>query len=165
MIYILDASALITAHNTYLTLHRVPEFWDWIMHHGEQGTVKLPPEIFGEVADGNDDLADWMGSAGAKQALLMAELDAGYEHVQAVLALYGNPLSEADLQTIGNDAFLIAAAVADRAERCVVSAEVSKASRKGANRHVPDVSKDCGVRCITPPQLLVELDFSTGWRG
>ena len=64
--------------------------------------------------------------------------------------------------TIVQDAFLIAAA-AGNADRCVVTAEVSKPTRSGARRHVPDVCGDCGVNWISPVAFIAELDFSTDW--
>ncbi len=60
MLYLLDANALITAHNTWYGHKRVPEFWRWLIHHGEAGTIKLPQEIYAEVEAGNDELSSWM---------------------------------------------------------------------------------------------------------
>jgi hypothetical protein len=44
-----------------------------------------------------------------------------------------------------------------------VTAEVSKPTRTGARRHVPDVCGDCGVNWISPVAFIAELDFSTDW--
>lgn len=162
MVYLLDASALITAHNTYLALHRVPEFWAWLLHHGEAGAVKMPQPIYAEVEDGNDALADWMKDAATKAALLFGEgIDPN--HVQAVMARYGPNLTEADLLTIGKDPFLVAAALPNVADRCVVTAEASRPARTGPRRHVPNICNDCGVTWITPVHFLTALDFTTGW--
>ncbi|MEH3037864.1 MAG: DUF4411 family protein [Sphingomonas adhaesiva] len=161
MLYLLDANALITAHNTWYGHKRVPEFWRWLLHHGEAGTVKMPAEIYAEVEGGNDDLAAWMHDAATKRALLLGgSSDAAA--VQAVLALYGEAPTEADLITIGQDPFLIAAALG-HADRRVVTAEVSKPTRTGARRHVPDVCDDCGVRWMHPVTFIADLDFSTDW--
>ena len=66
MLYLLDANALITAHNTWYGHKRVPEFWRWLIHHGEAGTIKLPQEIYGEVEAGKDALAAWMKMNGIR---------------------------------------------------------------------------------------------------
>lgn len=161
MLYLLDASALITAHYTWYGQKRVPEFWHWLLHHGEAGTIKLPAEIYAEVEGGTDDLAAWMHDAANKKALMLAE-DTNFDAVQMVLSCYGDPLTEADMITIGQDPFLIAAGVG-QADRCVVTAEVSKSSRTGARRHVPDVCNDCGVNWMSPVEFIAELDFSTDW--
>lgn len=161
MLYLLDANALITAHNTWYGHKRVPEFWRWLVHHGEAGKIKLPQEIYAEVEAGNDELAGWMHNTETKKALLLAE-DSDANAVQMVLACYGDPLTEDDMITIGQDPFLIAAA-AGHTDRCVVTAEVSKPKRTGARRHVPDVCGDCGVNWISPVTFIAELDFSTDW--
>ena len=99
MLYLLDANALITAHNTYYAQHRVPEFWGWLEHHGQAGTVKLPAEIYAEVEDGNDALATWMKLGTMRAALRFAEQVDG-AHVSAVLGHYGAALTDAQLITI-----------------------------------------------------------------
>jgi len=164
MLYLVDASTLISAHNGYYALHRVPEFWGWLRHHGSEGSIKIPAAIYAEVEDGNDALAGWMAEAASKDALLFAE-EAAPPNVQAVVGLYGAQLSEADIEQIGKDPFLIAAALGDPVNRCVVTAEVSKPNRQGANRHIPDVCGDCGVTCHTPIELLNMLNFSTDWNS
>ena len=40
MLYLLDANILITAHNTYYPIDRVPEFWSLLQHQGAAGFVK-----------------------------------------------------------------------------------------------------------------------------
>jgi len=164
MIYLLDASVLITAHNGYYALNRVPEFWAWLIHHGEEGTLKLPADIYAEVEDGSDPLADWMADANSKDALRLTE-EPDPAHLQQVLLCYGDELSEDDLITIGKDPFLIAAALSDVNERVVVTAEVSKPTRVGPRRHIPNVCTDCGVQWITPIELLAALNFTTGWNS
>lgn len=81
-----------------------------------------------------------------------------------VLAKYGAQLTEADLIKIGQDPFLIAAALG-HANRCVVTAEVPSAAKQGANRKVPNVCDDCGVMWQSPIDLINELNFTTGWEG
>jgi hypothetical protein len=163
MLYLLDASTLINAHNNWYALNRVPEFWRWLLHHAEAGTVKIPTEIFAEVENGNDELAAWMKEADHKKALRITE-ETDLAKVQAVLAKYGEDLSEADLIKIGQDPFLIAAALG-HADRCVVTAEVSKSSKQGANRKVPNVCNDCGVLWQSPVDFIKELDFKTDWES
>ena len=162
MLYLVDASTLITAHNTYYALHRVPEFWEWLRHYGAAGTIKIPAAIYTEVEDGNDALAAWMAEAASKDVLLFGE-EPVLPLVQAVSARYGADLSEADIETIGKDPFLIAAALADQYGRCVVTAEVSKPRRQGPNRHIPNICEDIGVQWHSPVEFLNALDFSTGW--
>ena len=71
MIYLLDANVLIDANRDYYSIERVPEFWDWLQHHGQQGAVKVPLEIFEEVKDGTDSLARWIKQTEVRDALLL----------------------------------------------------------------------------------------------
>ncbi len=73
-----------------------------------------------------------------------------------------NPTDD-ELIKIGRDPFLISYALADIENRCIVTTEVSKPKRIGANRHIPDVCKDFGITCINNFQLIRELDFTTNW--
>lgn len=161
MPYLLDANALITAHNGWFALDRVPEFWLWLLHHAEAGRIKMPTETYGEVEAGNDDLAAWMKVAEHKRALRLTE-EADLDKVQQVLAKYGDGLTEDELITIGQDPFLVAA-VLGHADRVVVTGEVSASSKKRAKRKVPDICNDLGVPWRSPVELIRELDFSTGW--
>lgn len=163
MLYLLDANTLINAHRTWYALNRVPEFWRWILHHAEAGTVKMPTEIYAEVEGGTDELAAWMMDAEHKKVLRLAE-ESDLAKVQTVLAQYGSSLTEADLIKIGQDPFLIAACLG-HSDRCVVTAEVSKSGKVGANRKVPNVCDDCGVSWLTPIDFINKLNFTTGWEA
>lgn len=56
MLYLLDANTLIDANRDYYGLDSVPQFWEWLIHMGQQGSVKIPLEIYEELKVGNDDL-------------------------------------------------------------------------------------------------------------
>jgi len=162
MLYLLDANTLINAHRGWYALNRVPEFWRWLLHHAEAGAVKMPSEIYAEVENGNDALAAWMKNAQQKKALRLEE-DADLAKVQLVLSKYGEPLTDSDLIKIGQDPFLVAAALGHD-DRCVVTAEVWAGSI-GANRKVPNVCEDCGVSWMTPVSFIHELNFTTDWEA
>ncbi len=72
---------------------------------------------------------------------------------------YAPDLDDAEIQKVGRDPFLIAYAFVNPIERVVVTTEHSKPSRLRANRHLPDVSHDFGVRCLNTFELIRELDF------
>ena len=164
MLYLVDASVIITAHNTYYGLSRVPEFWDWLRHNGEEGNIKLPKDIYEEVENGNDELADWMSEEENKTALQLVESH-DPTHLQIILEQYGDNLSEDDLILMGKDPFLIAAALFEVDQRIVVTSEVHKRSVRGARRHIPNICEDVGVKWINPVQLLSDLNFSTSWNS
>ena len=78
MLYLLDANVLITAHNLYYPVNAVPEFWEWLVFHGEEGRLKMPIETYEEVKDGSTDeerdlLFGWISDDRNKAALIFDE--------------------------------------------------------------------------------------------
>lgn len=78
-LYLLDANTLIDAKRDYYPINRIPEFWEWLVHQGQQGKIKIPIEVYEEFSDTKDkdgemdELADWAAQPGVKNALLFAE--------------------------------------------------------------------------------------------
>ena len=161
MLYLLDANVLIDANRDYYPIDRVPEFWDWLITMGERGRVKIPLEIYVEVTDGNDAVAIWLEDS--KSVLLLNE-DVREELVTLAMEEgYASDLSDEEIEKLGRDPFLIAYALADPGQRCVISTESSRPSRIRANRHVPDVCRGLKVPCSNTFELIRALDFRTGW--
>ncbi len=113
MLYLLDANILINAKNQYYPIDRVPEFWAWLIHQGEQGNIKIPIEIYEEFKDtklkggAKDELANWADQADVKAALLFDE-ETDIELVQQVTydGYLPNP-TDSDMAKLGRDPFLI----------------------------------------------------------
>lgn len=165
MLYLLDANVLIDANRDYYTISRVPEFWEWLVHVGESDLVKLPLEIYEEVKDGKDDLATWAKDGNIEAALLFGE-EVDVSLVSKVINEgYATDLTDDEVEKIGRDPFLIAYALVDSGERCVVTTEASKPKRIRANRHLPDVCSDFGLACCNTFELVRTLNFSTAWRS
>lgn len=170
MLYLLDANTLIDAKRDYFQFERVPEFWGWLKNQGEVGNVKVPIEIYEEFeearkSDGTrDELSEWAAISEVREALLLAE-EADPGLVSTVTATgYAPDLTDEEIEKIGRDPFLIAYALSDPSNRTIVSTEASKPNRQRANRRIPDVCRDMGIRCINNFNLLNELDFRTGWK-
>lgn len=161
--HLLDANVLITAHNLYYPIQRVPEFWDWLAYMGETGALKMPVEIIEEITEGSE-LAQWL-KEGDNYDFLVLDEDVDLELVQTVIEKYAPDLNDAEIIEVGRDPFLIAYALAHRADRIVVTVEASKPSTTRANRKIPDVCKDLEVRWCNSFQMLTDLDFRTGWRS
>lgn len=47
--YLLDANVLIRAHEDYYPIDRLPQFWDWLFAKANEGLIKMPFEIHGEI--------------------------------------------------------------------------------------------------------------------
>lgn len=164
MLYVLDANVLIDANRDYYPISRVPEFWDWLQHHAAQNALKVPLEIYEEVKDGNDDLARWIRRPDVKAELL---LDAAADPAvvsRVVEQGYGRGLTDAELLKLGRDPFLLSYGMHDPGNHTVVTTEVSKPSKQGANRHIPDVAATLGLGCCNTFELTRALDFRTNWR-
>ncbi len=160
MLYLLDTNVFIDAKNWYYPFDRVPQFWDWILDRARSSEIKIPFEIMQEIEAGStqDDLSKW---AKANKSTLLLNEQATNAHLNTIKSQgYGTNLSSADLTTIGKDPFLMAYAMVDTSKRCVVTTEASKPSRKGINRHIPDVCNQFGISCINTFQLIRSpLDF------
>ncbi len=171
MLYLLDANVFIDANRDYYPIDRVPEFWEWLADMGSKGFVKIPIEIYEEIKEGKrkekkevDPLAIWSKNPENKNAILLDE-EVDVSRVSYVTDEgYASDLSDVEIEKIGRDPFLIAYALKDNIERCVVTNEVSKPNKRRANRHIPDVCKSLNVMCYHTFEFLRELDFRTNWK-
>jgi hypothetical protein len=165
LLHLLDANVLITANRLYYPLERVPEFWDWLVHQGETGNVKMPLEMVEEITGSADNLSTWLSEKANLDALLLDE-DTDVALVRRVTNEgYAPDLTDVEIEKIGRDPFVIAAAFRSPDERLVVTTEVSKPAAQRANRKVPDVCNSLGVRWMNSFELISTLDFTTSWRG
>ena len=163
MLYLLDANVLIAANRDYYPLGRVPEFWDWLLDRATRQQTKIPVEVYEEVLAGaEDDLTRWLREN--RDTLLLDEnVDEGLV-AQVTEVGYAPDLSDEEVERVGRDPFLIAHALGEPAQRVVVTTEHSKPRKQRANRHIPDVCRDLGVRCCNTYEFIEALDFTTGWR-
>lgn len=170
MIYLLDASVLITANSSYYPIDRVPEFWEWLHHMASEGHVKLPIEIYEEIKDGPTDeekdlLFAWLQDENVKAALVLNE-DVDPALVQDVVTNgYAADLTDDEIEQIGRDPFLVAYAMADSTQRCVVTKEVSKPRKQRQNRQLPDVCDTMQAQWCDPFELNRALGFTTSWKA
>ncbi|MDE2924387.1 MAG: DUF4411 family protein [Acidobacteriota bacterium] len=160
MFYLLDANVLIDANRDYYPLGRVPDFWEWLIDCGERGEAGIPLEMFEEVLAGKkDELTQWLKE---NRDVLLLDEEADQRLVAQVTERgYGQDLTEEEVERIGRDPFLIAYGLRDQANRVVVTTELSKPGKQGANRHVPDVCSDLDVFNCHTFDLIERLDFTT----
>lgn len=164
---LLDASVLITAQNSYYPIDVVPEFWAWLANRAEAGLIKIPKEIYDEIKDGGTDkekdlLYEWIQQPAIKAVLVLKE-EVDPVLVQKVIAEgYADDLDDVEIEKLGRDPFLVAYGLAGQG-RTVVTAEVSQASKKRANRKVPDVCDGFGLTRCDIFKMIKELKFATNW--
>lgn len=164
--YLLDASVLITAHSLYYPVDRVPEYWEWLRHVASAGSVKMPLEVFEEVTEGPENEKDlvyaWLQEEATQKALLLdAEVETDLVR-RITTEGYAADLTDDEVEQIGRDPFLIAHGM--RGGHCIVTAEVSKPSKRRQNRRVPDVCDSFGVQWCDPHRFNRDLRFSTSWK-
>ena len=164
MIYLLDANVLIDANRDYYPIDRVREFWGWLVHQGMTGSVKIPLEIYEEIKEGKDQLAQWTRNPVRKKALLLEEAADPVRVSDTIKRGYAPDLTEGDIEKLGKDPFLISYAQFNRDGHTIVTTEVSRPSRKGANRHIPDVCTTLGIRWCNTFKFIRDLNFSTDWK-
>ncbi len=158
-LFLLDANALIDAHETYYSLDRVPGFWLWLIEIGKQGRLKIPVEVYEEVAPFRGPLPEWLRQPEARAALTLPE-SSNLQLVQQVLCVgYARDLDDVEIEEIGKDPFLVAAAMSGP-DRVVVTREVSKKTQIRAKRRLPDVCDTFGVRCINDVKAYAVLNFT-----
>ena len=163
MLYLIDANVLIRAHEDYYALDRVPQFWEWLEQQALADRIKMPFEIHNEIAVSTGPLRDWICRQEIKKVLILDE-EADADMVGRVLGEgYGENLTDSDLEKIGQDAFLIAYALAAM-DRVVVTKETPKPSARRSNRRIPDVCDTLQVQWLRDFDLYRALHFSTTGR-
>ena len=113
MLYLLDASMLITANKSYYPVDSVPESWEWLLYMAEQGSVKIPLEIFEEIKDGPDNeekdlLFGWVQKLDVKNAILLVESVNVALVQKAITVGYAPDLTDTEVEQLGRDPFLVA---------------------------------------------------------
>ena len=58
VLFLIDANVLIRAHEDYYPIDRVPQFWQWLEQEARANRIKIPLEIFSEIADSKGSLRD-----------------------------------------------------------------------------------------------------------
>lgn len=157
--FLLDANVFIFSHRDYYPPDRIPEYWEWLAHVAAAGAVKVPQPVWGELKPHDDNLKSWFRT---HEDSFILNPDDSDLLLPDVLDRYAPDLTADEVEQLGADPFLIAAAL--RYGGTVVSKEGSKPSKARANRKIPDVCNSLGIPCITDHRLIVELDFRTNWR-
>jgi hypothetical protein len=158
ILYLMDANILIRAHGDYYPIDRITPFWDWLLAMAQADRVKMPREIYDEVAKSADLLGQWLRRPDVKRIIILNEPTNRAAVAQVIAQGYASDLDDVELLSLTRDPFLIAAALLAPG-RVVATREVSKPNRVRANRKVPDVCSTMGIECINDFELWRRLDF------
>jgi hypothetical protein len=157
-LYLLDANVLIRAHADYYPIDRISPFWEWLLTMAQTNRLKMPREIYDEVAQSPDILGQWLRQTAVREAIILAEPTNGALVAEVIAKGYAPDLDDIEMETVGRDPILVATAMG-AGDRVVVSREVSSSKKQRANRKVPDVCRTMGVACIDDFELWRVLDF------
>jgi len=154
MIYLLDTNVFIYTEK-WFGIDRIPQFWNWLLSQAQANTIKTIKEVAIEVEQGNpnDPLVKWFKNS--KKSLLLNISVQPY--LQRVSDEYQNDLPR------GADPSLIAAALQLKSEQndvTIVSNEVSKPTKEGKNRRIPDVAKTFSIAHMQGVKLYQHLNFT-----
>jgi hypothetical protein len=111
MLYLLDAKVLISAHELHYPLQRIPQFWTWLLNMADAGTIKLPYEIYNEIAISKGELKDWLTTPEHSKRLRLSAQVNPAELQKVISEGYADDLNESELEQIGQDPFLVAYAI------------------------------------------------------
>jgi hypothetical protein len=124
----------------------------------EAMAIKMPIQIYNEVAPSRGLLAEWLRRPEVKEAVVLGE-PTDLTRVQRVLTQgYAPDLTDVEIEEIGQDPFLIAAALGGT-DRIIVTREVSKPSAQRSNRRIPDVCAAFALTTISDFALFRKLNF------
>jgi hypothetical protein len=157
-VYLIDANVLIRAHGDYYPIDRIKPFWGWLLAEAESGRVKMPYEVYDEVAKSPDLLGQWLQQPQVRKAIVLPEPTEQKKLAYVINQGYAPDLDDVEIEKIGRDPFLIAPAL-HKPDRVVVTREVSRPMKQRANRKVPDVCASVGVQCTNDFELWRRLDF------
>ena len=159
--YLLDANTLIRANADFYALDRIPQFWEWLIEKGSSGDIKIPREIYDEIADGKDQLAQWIKDSNVKDMLILDDILPPYFVQQTLEKGYAPDLNETEIEKIGPDANLVAYAYFNNKERTVVTREVLASSKTRGNTKIPNACEKLEIKWTTDFEMYRLLDFNT----
>lgn len=134
MEYILDSNFFIEAHRKTYPLDVATGFWQSVRRLADQGTIISIDKVRNELYDKNDELEDWCRTNLPEHFFKDSSTAfAQYQTVATWAPIRQPPYSAAALQDFLHadraDAFLVAYALADSANRTVITQEVGSPNK------------------------------------
>jgi len=151
MSYLLDANVFMAANRQHYGMDFCPAFWDWLVHHGNTGTVFSIDKVADEIDGGDDSLTAWAKNKG-QHLFRRTPPTLGPEFTAVSQWATGQQYTPAATNTFMQvaDYYLVVHALAGG--HTVVTHETPKNSRHTIK--IPDACLGVGVRFMTPYQML-----------
>ncbi|MBE3034363.1 MAG: DUF4411 family protein [Actinobacteria bacterium] len=164
MDYLVDANVLIEAKNRYYSFSICPGFWDALVWYTGSGSVRSVDVVKRELADGNDDLAEWVKHTAPSSAFCStndADAVAWYGRIMNwVLAEQRFTPSAKDEFAQEADPWLVAYA---GAHGMTLVTQETPAPLSRNNVKIPDVCRHFGVPWQNSFGMLDDLGVAFGW--
>lgn len=161
IVYILDSNFFIEAHRVSYPVDVAYSFWNKVKQLAENGIIISIDKVRNEIYDKNDALEEWCKN----------NLPANFfKDSSEVMAEYGivsgwaisknnhylpNAINEF-LDADEADAFLVAYALANAAERTIVTQEISEPNRKNRVK-IPEACNDLNVHFVNTISMFRNL--------
>lgn len=136
-------------------------FWDFLLEQAQQNYFKLPEMVVSELESGTDALGIWIGQH-KSDFKLPAPAVLSNDSLSRVLAAYnsirGVPLTEAELEYLKADPYVIAHAITE--EAIVVTAEKLfgiQPNTTAKNIRIPNICEQMNVPYMSELRFMWEL--------
>ncbi len=154
--YCLDSNVFIQAKNGPYGFDIVPAFWDWIDANVQQGNLITSSEVYKEIVEGADELADWFKER-RKSKLFIAHTIEVQEIYQDIIDYVTSNYEFAYYQLFLEKADPWVIALAKYDEAIVVTLEVLVAPNSKQVK-IPNICRQFGLKFINTYQMLRELN-------
>ena len=162
MTYILDTNIFIHIKDWVFPLdadHMY--FWDFLLEQAQQNYFKLPEMVVSELESGTDALGVWIGQH-KSDFKLPTPIVLSNNSLSSVVAVYnsirGVPLTEAELEYLKADPYVIAHAITE--EAIVVTAEKLfgiQPNTTAKNIRIPNICEQMNVPYMSELRFMWEL--------
>ncbi|MFT3740936.1 MAG: DUF4411 family protein [Breznakibacter sp.] len=160
-IYVLDSNFFIQAHRVSYPLDIASSFWNKIKQLAEQGKIVSIDKVKNELYNKNDALEDWCLRNLPKDFFKdTSQLMASYGQVSAwAISKNSHYLPNAInefLDADEADAFLVTYALMDKANRIIVTYEISNPNQKNKIK-IPEPCNELGISYCNTMDMLRKL--------
>lgn len=158
MRFLLDANVFIQAHRLHYPFDVFPAFWSWLEQENATGSIGSIKEVYDEIEDGKDPLADWIKALDSETWFLKCD-DEDTQRCYAEIAneiMAGTHYTQSakeEFLTVA-DSWLIAKV---RAMNLTVVTEERSNTQKKNKIFVPDICNMYNLPCINTIGLIRAL--------
>lgn len=157
-IYVLDSDSFITAKRHHYAFDFCPGYWDALLRSFRQERLCSIEPVKTELERGKDDLAGWVTDDAPDEFFESVEDDDIAEvYANIISQVQANPQYDAGAKqhfASGADPWLVAYA---NVFGCVITTHEVSAPQSKATIKLPDVASSFDVECVTPFDMLREL--------